>query len=319
MKNLNNTNLQVIRNTNFKKNQNSNIYYNLLYEFEKLNVNIKKLPRSTPSDIKVRELIINVVSQVLFNEDIITQIYDEIVFPTTLISKYAHISKEYLLENKNYFLAILAIYKINCEPLIKSINFESKVSNYNFSGIVIEKGVKNNLIFSNTAEFLLVYKKPDLKLGDTYKGVKSYSIALFRKLFTIVSTFIIFFIILFIIYFNNTKAIAIIDAYSTIHIKINSFSRAIGFNANNDYNYYKKNLNIYGKNIDNAIIDAIKASLNKPLEEGDIKIDFTNDGIIYIKITDIESLSNLSTLKDYLDENKLKYNIMYNGILLEPD
>ena len=310
LKRVNNTNLQVIRNAKSKQNLNSKIYYNLLYEFEKLNVNVKKLPKNTPIDMKTRELIVNIVNQVMLCDDfdMVSHIYNENIFPASLISKYVNINKEYLLDNREYFLAILAIYKLNCEPLITQIKFQDEVSKYSFSGIIIEKGVNNNIVFSNTAEFLFINRGQNLKLGSTYKGVKSYRAAIFRKLFAIISIILVFFLTLFLIYFNDTKAVAIVEVYSPLEIKINPLNIVIGFTASSEAKYYIDNLHIYGKNIDSAIIDAIKIAINEPLVN---KKDFTTD-TINIKITKIENLSNLSKLEIYLKQNNYKYQILYN-------
>jgi len=324
LKKNNGQNLQVIRNTKFNKKSNNNTFYNLLLEFEKLNVNFKKLPLSTPSSLKIRQLLVNIVNQILLNDDIITQIYLDNNFPANIISKYTHIKKQFLIDNKNYILALVAIYKMNCKPLIDIIDFESKVSNYSFNGIIINKGLNNNLLFSSTAEFLIVHKRQNQELGDTYKGIKSYSKALIKRSFAIISFFLIFFLALFMIYFNTAKIEVLVDCYSPVVIKINPLNMAVGFKINTRVDirqYYSKNLHIYGKSFENAIIDVVKTSLIEPIEQfkddkGNQlkeKRDFTDDSTIYIKITDINNMSNLSILKEYMDQNNLKYKLVYNG------
>lgn len=327
LKNTNRHNLQIIRNKKVNRKTNKNIFFDLLLEFEKLNVNIKKLPMSTPIDIKVRELLVNIANQILLDEDIITQIHNDNIFPVDLIAKYIHINKQFIIENKNYLLALIAIYKINCEPLINIIDFESKVSNYNFNGIIIEKGVNNNLLFSTTAEFLVVHKKQNLELGDSFKGIKSYSKALLRKAVAIISIFVVFFLALFVMYFNSSNMVIEVTCYRPVTIRANPLYRAIGFNTGYKYTYYKKNIHIYGKNIDNAIIDVVKTSLEEPRDQSldengkpkEEKVDFTTDGIIYIKISDIENISKFSKLEKYMEENNLKYQLIYNGQLFEVD
>ncbi len=306
--------LKVIKGSTSRSKINRNLFYDLLKEFEKLNVNIRKLPNSTPEDITMRELLINIAKDVLFDDYIISQIYTNNIFPSKLIAQYASIDREYIINYKNYFLAILAIFKMDCEPLINILTFENNNSKYKFSGIIIEKGIRKNLLFSNTGEFLTIGRDQDLMLGDIYKGVKPYSQAIVKKLFLIITIFIVFFLGLFLIYFNSTKAIVIVETNVKIDIKINPLNRAIGFKDNSKEDHIKDKLHIYGKDICSAIIDSIELSISDPPS---LRREFTVDNTIFIKISNIENVSNLSKLEEYMEKNKFNYELRYNGKMLK--
>lgn len=291
----------------------------LKQELQKYNILIKDLSFDETT-YDERNKALNIAYSIIENEDLFKFFNDNNKFIVNKVAKHLPVERKTLEELKDYIVLYFIIlsdpnfsFIQNYLNIVEAINVlaideirEIKSEDNMSKGIVVHRGLINDVILTSKGEVLKIKKNKEVRIGEESIGVEFLNLRKYKLHISILAIVVILVAGITIYKNNNIKNIIIVETTSTITIELNDKNNLVNVYSKTDKGKELINkLNLRGIHIDDSLVKI----LDYAVENG-----MSPDSGFIVKVTGSPlGYNDLIKVEEYIKEESLQVKFNNSG------
>lgn len=310
--------LEVVKDDKFIENRAEEIN-RLKNELQKYNILIKDLSFDERT-YDERNKALNIAYSIIDNEDLFNFVNKHNRFIINQIRKYLDVEKEVLETLKEYIILYFIILSdptfvylqqylnvVKADEVLAVDEIRELKTEYTIQkGIVVHRGLINDVILTSKGEVLKIKKDKEVILGEESSGVEFLNLKKYKLHISILSILVILVLIITVYINNNITNTVIIETTSTIKIELNSKNNIVNtYSKTEKGNKLINSLNLKGTNIDTALVEILNYAISNEMSP--------SSGFI-VRVTGTPlSYKDLASVEEFIRKNNLQVKFNNSG------
>jgi len=310
--------LEVVKDDKFIENRGEEIN-RLKDELQKYNILIKDLSFDERT-YDERNKALNIAYSIIDNEDLFNFVNKHNRFIINQMRKYLDVEKEVLETLKEYiilyfiilsdptfvylqeYLNVVKADEVLAVDEIRELKTEDTIQ----KGIVVHKGLINDVILTSKGEVLKIKKDKEVVLGEESSGVEFLNLKKYKLHISILSILVILVLTITVYINNNITNTVIIETTSTIKVELNSKNNIVNtYSKTEKGNKLINSLNLKGTHIDTALVEILNYAISNEMSP--------SSGFI-VRVTGTPlSYKDLADVEEFIKENNLQVKFNNSG------
>jgi len=310
--------LEVVKDDKFIENRGEEIN-RLKDELQKYNILIKDLSFDERT-YDERNKALNIAYSIIDNEDLFNFVNKHNRFIINQMRKYLDVEKEVLETLKEYiilyfiilsdptfvylqeYLNVVKADEVLAVDEIRELKTEDTIQ----KGIVVHKGLINDVILTSKGEVLKIKKDKEVVLGEESSGVEFLNLKKYKLHISILSILVILVLTITVYINNNITNTLIIETTSTIKVELNSKNNIVNtYSKTEKGNKLINSLNLKGTHIDTALVEILNYAISNEMSP--------SSGFI-VRVTGTPlSYKDLADVEEFIRENNLQVKFNNSG------
>jgi len=310
--------LEVVKDDKFIENRGEEIN-RLKDELQKYNILIKDLSFDERT-YDERNKALNIAYSIIDNEDLFNFVNKHNRFIINQMRKYLDVEKEVLEALKEYiilyfiilsdptfvylqeYLNVVKADEVLAVDEIRELKTEDTIQ----KGIVVHKGLINDVILTSKGEVLKIKKDKEVVLGEESSGVEFLNLKKYKLHISILSILVILVLTITVYINNNITNTLIIETTSTIKVELNSKNNIVNtYSKTEKGNKLINSLNLKGTHIDTALVEILNYAISNEMSP--------SSGFI-VRVTGTPlSYKDLADVEEFIRENNLQVKFNNSG------
>lgn len=288
-------------------------------ELQKYNILIKDLSLDETT-YDERNKALNIAYSIIEDDELFKLIDDSKKFVISKIIKHLAVEIKTLEQLKDYvilYFIILSNPMFNTLQdylkIVESVNVmaideirEVKSEDNIKKGIIVHRGLINDVILTSKGEVLKIKKNKELKIGEESIGVEFLNLKKYKLHISVLTILVILVASITIYRNNNVKNTIIVETTSTITLELNAKNNLVNIYSQTEKG--KKLIdetNLKGSNIDDALIKILKYAVDNKM---------TPDLGFIVRVTGRPlSYKDLIKSEEYIKEENLQVKFNNSG------
>lgn len=248
-------------------------------ELQKYNILIKDLSLDETT-YDQRNKALNIAYSIIEDYDLFKLINDNKKFIINRIIKHIAVQRKTLEELRDYiilyfiilsnpmfntlqdYLKIVESIKVMAIDEIREIKSEDNMK----KGIIVHRGLINDVILTSKGEVLKIKKNKELQIGEESIGAEFLNLRKYKLHISILATLVILVASITIYRNNNVRKTVIVETTSTITLELNAKNNLVNIESKTEKG---KNLiqatNLKGSNVDEALVKILDYAVDNEM------------------------------------------------------